>query len=247
MANQKFLVRFESVVRTIDMAKEKRKIMLNGIDWQCFPGARIAILSANQPEADAFLACVAGVAPVQKGTVTIDAHASWLMGEPEAMLGSLTPRQNAAFLQRIYGSKSKREQQIELICQLSDFEQDFFDKPLRLCNKAMKSRFCLAVSLAFDFDLFFVPKLAAWSYGSSSTRSKRFQAAFESLTFGKALLVSNPQRSFQKAYCNHAIVLEAGSIVLEGDLSMCRSWLNQRQKEQNLKRSGWQEKDLLSA
>jgi capsular polysaccharide transport system ATP-binding protein len=222
------LISFCGVTRTVQNARQVTKTLLRGIDWKCEPQSRIAILSANQSEADSFLECAAGTVPVQQGKVITDGRVSWPLGETEALLGVLTPNQNAAFLQRIYGCKLKREEQLQLIRQLSDFNADLYDKPLKLSTSAMKSRLRLAISLAFDFDLYAVPKMPAWPFRSSNLRAQRFKAAFEKATFGKAILVSNPNPFFQDAYCDKAVVIENGSLVLEGDLSFCRDWLNER-------------------
>lgn len=222
------LVSFSGVTRRVQNPRQAVKTLLKDINWQLRAQSRYAILSANQAEADCFLECAAGTVPVQQGSVSINCNVSWPLGQTNALSGVLTPRQNAAFLQRIYGRKSKREEECELIRQMSDFSADFYDKPLKFCNSAMKSRLRLAISLAFDFDLYTVPKMPAWSFRSSNIRAQRFKAAFEKATLGKALLVSNPSPFFQDAYCDRAIVIEGGSLVLEDELSFCRAWLKRR-------------------
>jgi capsular polysaccharide transport system ATP-binding protein len=234
MISDKPLIVFDRVVRRIEAAKERERLLLDRVSWQFWPNNRLAILATNQEEADAFLACAAGIVPAQEGSVQISSHVSWPIGEPEALLGALTARENAIFLQRIYGSKSQRKYQIDHIRELCDFEGDFFDKPLKAFNKAMKARFRLAVSLVFDFDLMVVPKLSAWNYGSKSCRSKRFQAAFEAAIAGKPLLVSHPDPSFQNAYCDQSIVLDSGRIVYQGDLCSGRSWLKEYKQHMRL-------------
>jgi capsular polysaccharide transport system ATP-binding protein len=224
------LVQFQGVVRSLPAAKASHRLVLNGIDWTLHRHARVAVLSDSQQAADSFVECAAGVVTLQQGTISTNSNISWPVGEPSALVGSLTARQNAAFLQRIYGTKRNRAEEMKLISQLSDFDVDFFDRPLSLCSKAMKARFRLAVSLVFDFDLFVVPKLSAWNYGSKSCRAQRFQAAFEAATVDKPLLVSHPDPSFQKAYCDQSIVLGDGRIVFHGDLSSGRAWLKERKQ-----------------
>jgi len=225
------LLHLDGVIREVEGAKQQKLRLLDGVSWGLQQGERVAVLAANRAEADALLACSAGVVPVQAGAVTINAHVSWPLGQPKALVAALTARQNAVFLQRIYGEKSRRSQQLDLICQLSDLDDGFFDQPLRSFNGSMKSRFRLALSLAFDFDVLMVPKLDAWSYRATSNRARRFQAAFEAATLGKPLLVSHPDPAFQDAYCSRAVVLEAGRIVFEGDLPACRAWQKDRKQQ----------------
>lgn len=215
----------DRVVREIDGDRKKKKRVLNQVSWSLQPGQRIAVMTLNRAEADAFLGCACGVSPVQGGKVTINAHISWPIGEAEAMLGRLSARQNAEFLQRIYGQPSQYADEMETIRCLCDFESDLFEKPLRSYDNEMKARFRLAVSLVFDFEVFAVPRLAAWSFSSTSSASQRFREAFERITEGKSLIVTHPDFHFQDAYCHSGLVLFDGAIVFEGDLTACHDWI----------------------
>lgn len=221
-------VSLDQVVRKVEVAKQQTRVLLDGVSWVLHAGQRVAVLSRNLAQADAFVSCAAGVASVHAGKVEIDAHVSWPMGQQQALLGILTARQNASFLQRIYGSKANRKDELEQIRYLSDFEDNLFDLPMNSYSKAMKARFRLALSLCFNFDVFIVPKLEAWSFRSSSIRAQRFRQAFEFATAGKTLLVSNPDEAFQNAYCSEGLVLEDARLAFEGDLEACRAWLKGR-------------------
>jgi capsular polysaccharide transport system ATP-binding protein len=222
------LIRLEQVVREVEGPKQETKRMLNRINWELHDGDRIAVLAKNIGRADAFLECASGVCPVQGGSVTINANVSWPLGEPGAMLGILTGRQNAEFLQKIYGNPRDYRGEMQLIRDLSDLEGDFFDRPMRLYNKYMKSRFRLAVSIAFAFDVYTVPRMPAWPYSSKSLQCKRFKEVFETQTSAKPIIVSHPDFNFQKAYCNKGIILEDGVIIYQGDLESCQEQFTSR-------------------
>ena len=109
---------------------------------------------------------------------------------------------------------------------LSDLESDYFDRPMRTYNSAMKARFRLAISMAFDFDVYAVPYLEGWSYAAKSARARNFRAVFEEMTSDASLMVTNPDLDFQKAYCNRGLVLANGSIAYQGDLESCHEFLS---------------------
>ena len=106
----------------------------------------------------------------QRGEVSIQAHESWPVGAKGGLLTSLTGRQNARFLQGIYGHRGEQWQDLNQIQVLADLEEGYFDKPLRTYNKFMRARFNLAVALAFDFDVYIVPKHFAWKSKATSER-----------------------------------------------------------------------------
>ena len=68
------LISLEGVVRDVSGSKETTKRLLNDVSWQMLDGERVGIISSSIREAHAFLDCAAGVVPVQKGQVTINAN-----------------------------------------------------------------------------------------------------------------------------------------------------------------------------
>ena len=224
------LIYLNNVSRSIVTSKRQTNLLLDGVSFSLNSGDRIAVFAESRDEADALLYCASGVVPVQSGNVTIRANVSWPLGQPAALVGTLSARQNAAFIQRIYGSKSTRHNELELISNLCDFEGDYFEQPLRTFNGSMKERFKLALSLAFNFDVYVVPKLSAWTFRSHTSRSKRFREAFERVTLNKTLLVSHPDTSFQDQYCNSGLVLIHGKVKFVGSLKDCRQYLKYNRK-----------------
>lgn len=220
------LISLDCVVREVEGPRQQRKTLLNGVSWSLYAGDRVAILSSKRSEADAFLDCACGVTAVQSGSVTIQALVSWPLGRPAALLAGATARQNANFLLKIYGDPSRHHEQMETIMRLSDLESDYFDRPIRSYNSAMKARFRLAISMVFHFDVYAVPYLEGWSYGAKSVRARNFRALFEEMTDKATLMVTNPDEEFQKAYCTQGIVLANGCIAHQGDLESCQAFLS---------------------
>lgn len=225
------LIVMDKVVRQVEGPRQQIKTLLQGVSWSLHPGERVAIVARKRAEADAFLECACGVSPVQGGAVTISAHVSWPLGKPAALLGGVSARLNAEFLQRIYGDPHRRHAQMQTIRLLSDLELDYFDRPLRLYNSAMKARFRLAVSIVFDFDVYAVPSMDAWSFAAKSLRTQRFREVFELMTKNASLLVTNPDINFQKAYCSQGLVLDNGAIIYQGDIDQCHAMISETSKK----------------
>ena len=142
-------------------------------------------------EAHAFLDCAAGIATPQQGDVSIQANVSWPLGSKGGLPNSLSGRQNAKFLQGVYGLGGQERQDLDQIQTLADLEEGFFDKPLKSYNKFMRARFNLAVAMVFDFDVYVVPKQFAWKSNATSERMLRLQRALKERTAGKSILMTN--------------------------------------------------------
>ena len=218
------LIELQGVVRDVSGAKETTNRLLNNVSWQLQQGQRVGVISPSIREAHAFLDCAAGVVPVQNGQVTIHCNASWPLGARGGLLNSLTGRQNAAFLQGIYGHAGQRNHDLDVIQTIASLEDGFFDKPLRVYHKFMRTRFYLAVSLAFDFDAYIIPQIFALKTNEKSERFLRFQNALNSRTEDKPLIMANKDFSILQQYCEDGIVLHKGSIVYEGKIDECHQW-----------------------
>ena len=107
---------------------------------------------------------------------------------------------------------------------LADLEKNYFDKPLKSYNKYMRARFYLAVSLAFDFDVYVIPQLSAWKSNTSSEKVLRLHQALRDRTAGKSILMTNTDFSFLEQFCDDGLVLNQGSIAYSGSFSECRDW-----------------------
>ena len=86
----------------------------------------------------------------------------------------------------------------------------------------MRARFNLAVALAFDFDVYIVPKQFAWKSKATSERLLRLQAALKDRLAGKSILMTNTDFDFIAEFCDQGLVLDQGAIVYSGSFADCR-------------------------
>ena len=218
------LLSMHNIVRDVSRPKEVTKRLLSDINWQLLDGQRVGVISSSMNEAHAFLECAAGVVSVQKGEVQINANVSWPIGARGGLMNNLTGRENASLLQGVYGHGGERTQDLNTIAALADLDEGFFDKPLKVYNKLMRSRFYLAVALAFDFDVFIIPKTFAWKTNTRSERLLNLQQALRSRTAGKSLLMTHTDFAFLEQFCEEGIVLHQGTIIFNGTFDQCRNW-----------------------
>ena len=212
-----------NITYAINNGKYNTKHVLKNVSWQLEKGQRVGVLSRSMQEAQSFLYCASGVSTPQAGIVSIRANVSWPLGAKGGTSSSLSGRQNAKFLQGVYGHGGKHLRDLNNINWLASLG-NYFDEPLKSYNKTMLSRFYLAIPLVFDFDVYIIPQQNPLKANTLSEKNLRLQKALKDQTFGKSLLMTNNDFSFLGQFCNEGIVLNQGSIAYSGSFSDCRAW-----------------------
>ena len=103
---------------------------------------------------------LAGVDQPNAGKILVKGNISWPLGLG-GYQGSMTGRENAEFICRIYGkSRQQIRERIDWIKDFSELDK-YFEMPLKSYSSGMRSKFSFAVSMAFDFDYYLIDELTA--------------------------------------------------------------------------------------
>lgn len=218
------LLKLSQVGREIKDHKDATKRLLDDVTWELAEEKRVALIYTSSLSARAFLDCAAGIVTPQRGTVSINANVSWPLGARGGLLNNLSARQNAAFLHGVYGEYGKLNRDLDFVSDLAGLDKFFFNRPIKTYNKLMRSRFYLAVSLAFDFDAYIIPKTFAWTSDANSARALRFQNILSQRVEGKSLIMAHTDFNILERFCTDGIVLDQGAIVFSGSFQECREW-----------------------
>jgi capsular polysaccharide transport system ATP-binding protein len=128
------------------------------------------------------------------------------MGLGSGLKGSLTGRQNAKFVCRVYG---KNEDMLARLDAIQDFAElgDAFDDPVDTYSSGMKSRLQFGMSLAFDFDVYISDEV-------TSTGDARFKqkaaTAFKSLLDRSSLIMVSHSEGTLKEFCASGVFVHDG-------------------------------------
>jgi capsular polysaccharide transport system ATP-binding protein len=178
-----------------------------------FPANRsVGILGLNGVGKSTLIRIIGGVEPPDKGRVHRRGRVSWPLGYSGGSQGSLTGRENARFIARIYGGDSNYIEEFT-----KDFAEldDYFDMPLNTYSSGMRSRFNLAVSLACEFDCYLVDE--AISTGDQRFREKYRQAFRKRSEKATVIMVSHNVQTIRQ-HCDIAAILSDGKLLLFDDL-----------------------------
>ena len=220
------LIEFKQACREESVPRGRSRCLLKNISLSLREGQKLGVFSDSSKSAQALLECASEVAPLQSGKVDIRANVSWPMPSRGALDGVLTGRQNAKFLQAIYGKPGERREEIARIEELAALETGYFDQPVKTWGTQMRGRFDVALSLIFDFDVYIVSKKFPWSQSSKPRLESLVREAFDRRVAGKTLLLFHQDEEFIGRYCDEAIVIKKGQIAYQGDFSGAQKWFH---------------------
>ncbi len=172
-----------------------------------FPkGQSIGVLGLNGAGKSTLISILGGALFPDSGTILREGKISWPMGYSGGFTASLTGRENARFVARIYGADPDY---------IEDFTREFaelgqyFDLPLRSYSAGMKGRFAFSVSLACDFEYYLVDE--TMETGDARYREK-FRKAFEDRRDrASVILVSHNEQTIRRN-CDQAAILHNGKL-----------------------------------
>ena len=172
----------------------------------------VGVLGANGAGKSTLIKIIGGADKPDKGRVVRTSRLSWPMGYSGGFQGTLTGRENARFVARIYGaSYTEVEQKTNEFAELGQY----FDRPLSSYSAGMKSRFAMSLSYALDFDYYLVDE--ALETGDARLKEKFRQIFKQRRQTSSVILVSHNEQTIRKN-CDVATVLHNGRLHYFDDL-----------------------------
>lgn len=182
------------------------KWVLKGANFTIPVNLNVGLIGRNGAGKSTLLQLIGGVDEPSRGKIERHCKVSWPMGFGGGLQGSLTGRQNAQFVCRIYGDEADI---VDRIAYLQDFAElgEAFDQPVKTYSSGMRSRLQFGLSLAFDFDVYISDEVT--STGDAAFKDKA-AAAFKKLTDTAGLIMVSHDESTLKDFCSAGIWLDQG-------------------------------------
>lgn len=188
------------------------KTVLDDVSLEFPVGASVGILGLNGAGKSTLIRIIGGAEPPDSGQVECDQRVSWPLGYAGGFQGTLTARENARFVARIYGESPRY---VEAFTQEFSELGEYFDEPLKSYSAGMQGRFAFSVSLACDFEYYLVDE--ALETGDARYREK-FRMAFEERRANASVILVSHNEQTIRRNCDMAAILNEGSLVLYEDL-----------------------------
>lgn len=181
------------------------KWVLEDISLRIPPKTNVGLIGRNGAGKSTLLRLIGGADQPNKGRIIRNCRVSWPMGRG-GLQGSLTGRQNAKFVCRIYGHEYDMKERIEYIQNFAELG-DAFDEPVKTYSSGMRSRLQFALSLAVDFDVYISDEVT--SAGDAAFRQKAVRA-FRKLANRAGLIMVSHSESTLRQFCTAGIWLHNG-------------------------------------
>ena len=181
------------------------RVVLHDISFSIQPGERWGVMGPNGAGKSTLIQIISGSLLPDSGSVERGMTISWPLAFGGAFQGSLTGRDNARLIARIYGKDVK-----ETIGLVEDFAElgSYLDEPVRNYSSGMNSRLGFALSMAVDFDCFLVDEVI-------SVGDHRFNRKCEEelrRRANKAMVLVSHHVDLIRNNCDRAVFLHEGRL-----------------------------------
>ena len=181
------------------------RLILEDINFTVKPSERLGIMGANGAGKSTLIQLVSGSLLPDHGVIRRNMSISWPLAFGGAFQGSLTGRDNAKLLARVYNVDIKKT--IEFVETFGEFGI-YFDEPVKSYSTGMNSRLGFALSMAIDFDCFLVDEII-------SVGDQRFNKKCElelERRAEKAMIMVSHHTDLIRKNCTHAGFLHQGKL-----------------------------------
>lgn len=185
----------------------QRKVILEQASFRVELGNSMGILAPNGTGKTTLINMMAGLEKPDEGTINRACRISFPLGFMGGISSKHSAKENARYIARLYGLDPDY---IEAFCRwLCDLEE-YFDRPVGTYSAGMRSRFCFALMLALDFDIYLIDE------GMPSTTDVEFNRKAGSLLRDRlrkatVIIVSHQAKTLEK-FCKSAAVLQRGRL-----------------------------------
>lgn len=205
------MIRLQNVSKRYRTSKGS-KVVLDNVNVDFPVGASVGILGLNGAGKSTLIRIIGDSEPPDSGRVLCKQRISWPLGFSGGFQTTLTARENARFVARIYGESVRYVE--EFTHEFSELGE-YFDEPLKSYSAGMQARFAFSVSLACNFEYYLVDE--ALETGDARYREK-FRMAFEERRANASVILVSHNEQTIRRNCDMAAILHEGSLVLYEDL-----------------------------
>jgi ABC-type polysaccharide/polyol phosphate transport system ATPase subunit len=189
---------------------------LRNVSFSLDHGEGLAVIGSNGAGKSTLLSLVAGLAPCDEGHVTVDGRIAALFELGSGFHADLTGVENIRLNASLLGLSRARVR--ELFDQIVDFSGigDFVEEPIRTYSSGMLMRLAFSVAIHLDPEVLLVDEVL--SVGDGAFQQKCFDKILEFRKAGKTLLCVSHAVGMVQHFCDRALWLDHGELVMDGKI-----------------------------
>lgn len=183
------------------------KVILERASFRVTRGRSFGILARNGTGKTTIINMMAGLERPDAGHIRRDCRVSFPLGFMGGVLDKLSATENARYIARLYALDPD---EVEAFCRwLCDLEE-YFDRPVGSFSAGMRQRFCFALMLALDFDLYLIDEGMPQATDAGFNR-RAARVLEQRLATTTIVLVSHKPATLER-FCHSAAVLRDGQL-----------------------------------
>ncbi len=205
----------ETFVRRLRRGDRTDFWALRNVSFQVRQGESLGVIGPNGAGKSTLLQVLAGIILPSEGEVDVDGHVSSLLtlgvGFDQELSGIDNIRLAGAFM----GLDHRLvEERLPWIVEYAELGQ-FIDVPIKTYSSGMRARLGFAIATSVEPDILLLDEVLAT--GDAAFREKSKLRVAELVTAAKAIVLVTHDMNWVTEYCNRAMLIEQGGIVLEGE------------------------------
>jgi homopolymeric O-antigen transport system ATP-binding protein len=187
---------------------------LRDVSFRVVHGESLAVIGPNGAGKSTLLQVLAGIIQPNEGSVDVVGHISSLLTLGAGFDGDLSGRDNIRLAGAFLGIPHRvMEERMPGIVDFADIGE-FIDAPIKTYSSGMRARLGFSIATAVDPDVLIIDEVLAT--GDAVFRAKSKQRIIELTKHAKAIVLVTHDMSWVTEFCNRALLLDHGHVIMEG-------------------------------
>ena len=187
---------------------------LRNVSMELLHGQSLGVIGPNGAGKSTLLQVLAGIIRPSEGSVDVRGHVSGLLTLGAGFDKELSGRDNILLGGAFLGLDDQVTR--ELLPSIVDYAElgDFIDAPLKTYSSGMRARLGFSIATSIDPDILLLDEVLAT--GDAAFRAKSKARVIEIVKAAKAVVLVTHDMGWVTEYCNRAILIEKGRVVMDG-------------------------------
>jgi ABC-type polysaccharide/polyol phosphate transport system ATPase subunit len=193
--------------------KTERFWALRHVNLRLGHGESLGVIGPNGAGKSTLLQVLAGIMRPSEGSVDVAGAVSGLLTLGAGFDQDLSGRENIMLGGAFLGLEDRVTR--ELLPGIIDFADlgEFIDAPLKTYSSGMRARLGFSIATSVDPDILLLDEVL--STGDATFREKSKQRVIDLVKSAKAVVLVTHDMTWVEEYCNRAMLLEKGRVIIE--------------------------------
>jgi homopolymeric O-antigen transport system ATP-binding protein len=205
----------QQVAQVVSRKRVEEFWALRHVSFTLVRGESLGVIGPNGAGKSTLLQVLAGIITPSEGAVDVRGHVSSLLTLGAGFDAELTGLENILLAGAFLGLDDTLVRELApSIVAYADLGQ-FIDAPIKTYSSGMRARLGFAIATSVDPDILLLDEVLAT--GDADFRTKSKARVLDLVKAAKGIVLVTHDMNWVTEYCNRALLLERGNLVMEGE------------------------------